>query len=117
MSIFERTKETAKEQGLTLRQVEEKAKLSNGSLYNWKKSSPKIENAQKVADVLNVSVDYLLGNTDEKRPVSPHSEETPDLDELLKDEGALMFQGMELSDDYKRALIAMLETYKGQDGK
>ncbi|MBS0950220.1 helix-turn-helix transcriptional regulator [Weissella minor] len=64
MTIFERTKQTAKERGLTLRQVEEKAGLSNGSLYNWKKSSPKIENVKKVADVLGVSVDYLLGNGD-----------------------------------------------------
>lgn len=117
MSIFERTKETAKEQGLTLRQLEEKAGLGQNSLYAWKKYTPKGSNLQKVADVLGVSVDYLLGNTDEKRPSTQQSEETPDLDELLKDEGALMFQGMELSDDYKRALIAMLETYKGQDGK
>lgn len=116
MTIFERTKQTAINRGLTLRQVEEQAGLGQNSLYAWKKYTPKGSNLQKVADVLGVSVDYLLGNTDDKRPAKK-DDKKPDLDELLNDEGALMFQGMELSDDYKRALLAMLETYKGQNGK
>lgn len=66
MTLFERTKETAKEQGLTLRQLEEKSGLGQNSLYRWKTYAPKTAYLQKVADVLNVSVDYLLGNTDER---------------------------------------------------
>lgn len=69
MTLFERTKQTAKERGLTLRQVEEQAGLGQNSLYAWKKYTPKGSNLQKVAGVLGVSVDYLLGNTDEKRSV------------------------------------------------
>lgn len=68
MSLFERTKETAQKQGLTVAMVEKRAGLSENALYSWRKSSPKSENLQKVADVLNVSTDYLLGRTDEMNP-------------------------------------------------
>ncbi|WP_419154911.1 helix-turn-helix domain-containing protein [Weissella minor] len=117
MTLFERTKQTAQEKGLTLRELEKRAGLGEKSIYSWKKYTPRGSNMQKVADVLGVSVDYLLGNTDEMHPTTEEDNKKPDLDELLNDEGALMFQGMELSDDYKRALLAMLETYKGQNGK
>ncbi|MBX4172096.1 helix-turn-helix domain-containing protein [Weissella viridescens] len=115
MSIFERTKEVAQNQGYTLRQVEDLAGLSPKSLYNWKKSSPKLENAQKVADVLNVSVDYLLGNTDEKRPAkkNPQDMNSVELEEALRGEGAsLRFGGKELSDEYKRMILDILQNLK-----
>lgn len=66
MTIYERVKSTAQTQGLSLKQLESKAGLGDGAIYKWKKYTPRGANIQKVADVLNVSVDYLLGNTDEK---------------------------------------------------
>ncbi len=67
MTIYERVRETAKEQGMSLKQLESKAKLGDGAIYKWKKYTPRGSNLQKVADVLGVSVDYLLGNTSMKR--------------------------------------------------
>lgn len=68
MTLFERTKETAKIRGLSLYSLEKQSGLSENALYSWRKSSPKSENLQKVADVLHVSTDYLLGRTDEMNP-------------------------------------------------
>ncbi|MDT7038790.1 XRE family transcriptional regulator [Lactiplantibacillus pentosus] len=34
-------------------------------MYSWKVKEPSINNLKAVADVLNVSVDYLLGKTDD----------------------------------------------------
>lgn len=65
MSVLDRVKEQAKAKGLSIKKVEEKANLSNGSIYKWKTVQPKIDNVKKVADVLGVSVSYLLGETDE----------------------------------------------------
>ena len=65
MTTFERIKQTAKERGLTLNQLNYKAKLKNNIIYSWKNKTPSAENLSKVADVLGVSVDYLLGNTDD----------------------------------------------------
>lgn len=65
MTTFERIKQTAKERGLTLNQLNDTAKLKNNIIYSWKTKTPSAENLSKVADVLGVSVDYLLGNTDD----------------------------------------------------
>ena len=60
MTLISRTKDIAKLRGLSLDDVALKAGLSAKSIYNWGRNSPKSENLQKVADVLNVSTDYLL---------------------------------------------------------
>ena len=50
---------------VTVAEVERKTGISNGQIRRWDTSSPKTENVQKVADYFNVSVDYLLGRTDD----------------------------------------------------
>lgn len=66
MSTFERIKETAKKHGLTLAQLNDKAGLGTNSIYHWKNKQPSAENLNKVAKVLGVSSDYLLGEEDKK---------------------------------------------------
>lgn len=81
MTLFERVKKTAKERGLSLLQLNEKAKLGKNAIYKWSKQKPSTENLQKVATVLHVSVDYLLGRTDNPEPLSeqPAKQRTSDL--------------------------------------
>ena len=67
MDEFKRVEQIAKDKGWTLREVESKAGISPKSLYNWKRSSPKLENVEKVANALNVPVDALLGNNERKQ--------------------------------------------------
>lgn len=108
MTIFERTKSIAKQKGLTLKQVEEKAGLSETSLYNWKRSNPKSENLEKVAKVLNVSVDYLLGNTEEPNGHAGEAE-APDIEKAL--DGALSYSGKPLSENDRQIMKALIEGY------
>lgn len=68
MTTFELIKKLARKQGLTLAQLNDKAGLGKNSIYHWSNKTPSTDNLQKVADVLNVSVDYLLGNTDNPSP-------------------------------------------------
>ncbi|MGV0120359.1 helix-turn-helix domain-containing protein, partial [Lacticaseibacillus paracasei] len=42
-----------------------KAGISANYMYQWKKRNPSPKALASVADVLNVSVDYLLGKTDD----------------------------------------------------
>lgn len=49
---------------MSIRQLEITLGYSNGYFSKWKKVSPNSEGLQKVADYFNVSVDYLLGRTD-----------------------------------------------------
>ena len=66
-SIAEKIKKVAKERKIPLKSVLENCGLSKNTLSSMQSggSLPKSENLAKIADRLNVSVDYLLGRTDE----------------------------------------------------
>ena len=66
MTLFERVKKISKQKGYSsLRNLAEDAGLGVNAVYQWKTQTPRTDNLQAVADVLGVSVDYLLGNTDD----------------------------------------------------
>ncbi|MBZ1506002.1 helix-turn-helix domain-containing protein [Leuconostoc mesenteroides] len=112
MTLISRTKDIAKLRGLSLDDVALKAGLSAKSIYNWGRNSPKSENLQKVADVLHVSTDYLLGRTDEMNPTTTENVKKADLDD---DELLLSFQGKDITPEYRDAIIAILRTMPDRD--
>jgi len=122
MTLFERVKDIAKSKGFALTELARRAGIGEKSIYTWKPTKqfpdgiePKRETLEKVADVLGVSVDYLLGNTDEMHSNKKDENVPIDLDKVLSEEGMAMFDGQPLSDEYKKALLAMLNTMKGND--
>lgn len=60
-----RIKEIAKNRDIVLRQMLEEIGLSKGTMDNLRTSMPKADNLAKIADYLDVSMDYLMGRTDE----------------------------------------------------
>lgn len=66
MTTFDRVKELCNKHGITMVQLEEKVGFGRNSIYSWKKNRPSSDRLEKVADYFNVSVDYLLGRTDDK---------------------------------------------------
>ena len=58
--IFDNVKELANKKGMSIGELERAAGLSNGAIFKWKVSIPKIDSVKSVADVLNVKVDKLL---------------------------------------------------------
>lgn len=60
-NIFDRVKQLAKENNISLKDINEKAGLGTGSIYSWKSSTPSIDSLIKVAKVLKTSLDDLLG--------------------------------------------------------
>lgn len=77
MALFSRIKETARKRGWSLQHTAIKAGLSINTIYGWKTKKPAAESIQAVADVLHVSVDYLLGNTDDPSPAKRQSNDDP----------------------------------------
>ena len=94
MSILNRTKEVAKLRGISLTDTAIKAGLAEKSIYSWDRSTPKADNLQKVADVLHVSTDYLLGRTDEMNTTSSDKK----VADILDNETILAFDGMEIAE-------------------
>ncbi len=66
MTLGEKIKEARKQCGLTQEQLAEKMLLSRSAIAKWEsnKGLPDVENLKTLAKLLNVSVDYLLGNGD-----------------------------------------------------
>lgn len=67
MTLFERVKKLAGKNKMTIAELERKLEMGSNTLYKWKKQKPSIDKVKKVADYFNVSVDFLLGRTDEKK--------------------------------------------------
>lgn len=66
--LAERLKELRKEKGLTQNQVAIYCDITEKAYQNYELMTrePKIENLIKIADLFNVSLDYLTGRTDDK---------------------------------------------------
>ncbi|GAK31867.1 transcriptional regulator [Weissella oryzae SG25] len=123
MTTFERIKKISKEQGYSsLRVLSEKAGLGTNAIYQWKNKIPRTDNLQAVADILNVSVDYLLGNTDEKTPQSTKTEESQEIDlDVLTDtdnikKRLISFGGKPVTEHDAKVISQFLKTYyEGRD--
>lgn len=112
MTVFERIKEISKKRGINLKTTAIEAGLSENAIYKWKIQTPAIDKLKAVAAVLDVSVDYLLGNTDDMHS-SKKVDEPVDLYTVTDDERDQMISanGQPISDDDWAIIKAVLAKY------
>lgn len=121
MKTFEIIKKLASKRNKSLQQVAEDLNFSKNLFYRWKTSDPKAKDLEKVADYFNVSIDYLMGRTDDKSSLSP--KEIEDIGQMadrmingLESENSVNFYGEPMSDEdkasLKTALLVALEMNK-----
>lgn len=102
MNVYENVKRIAKQRGLSLQKVAEQAGLGINSIYDWRKIDPSISKVQKVADVLNVSLNELVST-------NAATITDTDLENML--DNARSFNGKPM-DEHDRAIIkSMLKGY------
>ena len=110
---FDRIKELAKKQGLSINSLEEKLGYSRNTIYNLKNSKPSTERISEIADYFNVSTDYLLGRAD--NPAIADKEQfffegkEVDVEQLAST--AMRFNGKPLSGEDKKAIQNIIEIY------
>ena len=63
--LLYRVRELITRKHMTIAQLERILDFSGGSIARWDKSRPSVDKLQKVVDYFEVSMDYLLGRTDE----------------------------------------------------
>ncbi|MFR5004188.1 MAG: helix-turn-helix domain-containing protein [Thomasclavelia ramosa] len=102
MIEFERTKELAKKNKLSLLEVNDKAGLGKRSIYNWKARKPGTKALSAVADVLNTTIDYLSGKTDDP---AKHSQEDISLDQ----EVPYSYHGYHVPEKYLNMVRELME--------
>lgn len=106
---FDRIKELAKKQGLSINLLEEKLGYSKNTIYNLKSSKPSTERISEIADYFHVSTDYLLGRTDNPKIASNDSTQSEvDLKELAKE--SFFYDGHHLNHEDIDLISSLLET-------
>lgn len=119
VSLVKRIKLLCDEKKTNFAEVERQIGISNGQIRRWDNVSPKSETLQKVADHFNVSTDYLLGRTSQKRYYDLTEKDERDiqteLENILNDfsnSGFAMADGStpdDLDPEDRELLIASLE--------
>lgn len=75
--FYERFREICKQKNTTATAVVKALGLSSGNMTNWKNGrKPKTDIALKIANYLNVSVEYLMGESIKKENPTANSDET-----------------------------------------
>ena len=98
MTAIERIFHIMAENGLSAYSVAKSTGIANSTISDWKKGKgkPSTDNIVALADLFNVSTDYLLGRTEDPRPISM-------IDDL---------QDQSLTDDERQAVEAYLSVYR-----
>lgn len=109
-STFDKIKELCQKQGISLNQLEDKLNFSTNYLYSMKKGNPKADNLQKIADYFNVSIDYLLGRTDNPKIATDGDASAPlDLRDIAAQ--SMLFDGKPLTEEDIDFITAVLKAH------
>ena len=76
MNIVDRIESLAKENGISITSLESKLGISRGIIRSWSSAQPTADKIMKIANYFGVSIDYLLGRTDEPNGFASSSDES-----------------------------------------
>ena len=101
MGLYERVKEVAKSKGYSINRLELELGFARSSISKFNKNTPSAEKIQQIADLLGVSVDYLLnGKEASEKEHSLTAKDEKDIEKILKQteeqllsQEGLMFDG------------------------
>lgn len=110
---FDKIKELADKQGISINVLEEKLGYGTNTLYRLKRSNPSSKVLREIADYFGVSTDYLLGRTDNPA-IAGGGSEPDDIDKII--DRAMFFDGKPLTDDDRRALRGIISGYMNSKG-
>ena len=108
---FEKIKELSKKRGLSLNQLEEKLGYSRNTLYSLKRQNVSTKRLQEIADYLEVSVDYLLGKSENPAIASNNQLDKTTLNVEDMANNVMLFGGRELTDEKKKIIQSIIEAY------
>ena len=83
---------------------------AQSTVGTWERGvrQPSMEDLVRIAQFFNVSIDYLLGISEEERRVETFKEDNPkELKEFLQ-QNSILFNGAELSEEDKRRMTDIL---------
>lgn len=119
-TIGQRIRQLRKENNITQEELGKMYGLAKStvSLYESGRSNPDDEIKQKIADHFNVSIDWLLGRTDERRTadeiIAEYKEKELEFEELF-DRFNIYFEGKKLTEKDKKSIISFLQMLRERE--
>lgn len=117
MGLYERVKEVAKSRGYSINRLELELGFARSSISKFNKNTPSAEKIQQIADLLDVSVDYLLNGkeVDETKERSLTARDEKDIEQILKQteeqllsQEGLMFDGRPASQESIDSILSAI---------
>lgn len=106
MGLYETIRDIAKSKGYSVNRLEQELGFARSSINKFNKNKPSVDKLQKIAELLDVSVDYLMTGMEEKKeaPVLTARDErdiTKDLNRIMEklsagEDGPASYDGEEL---------------------
>ena len=102
MGLYERIRDIAKTKGYSVNRLEQELGFARSSISKFNKNTPSVEKIQQIADILNVSADYILTGKEDVLPTekSLTSRDERDIEKILRQteeqllsQEGLMFDG------------------------
>lgn len=117
---FDKIKELADKQGISINVLEEKLGYGTNTLYRLKRSNPSSKVLKEIADYFNVSADYLLGRTD--NPTIAGSDEFAQVNGQIIDlrkaaANTMLFDGKPLNEDDIDFITSVLSAHFKSKGE
>lgn len=112
MDFTARFKELRAEYGLSAIKLSKELEFSKNIVYAWEKgrAEPNFETLKKLADIFDVSVDYLIGRTDD----FGNTMQSTNAETLSSDEQRLLRCYRALGDVERRAILTTAESLNNQ---
>ncbi len=116
MTLLDKIKILCKQKGVSQRTMEQDIGISSGAASKWKTNSPSADVLQKLSGYFDISIDYLISNTDKFDNMPLNAKDEYDIAKRLEDtlsdldtQEALMFSGEPLDETTRELLKVSLE--------
>lgn len=127
LPVYEIVKKLCKKRGLSFNDVEAGIGVGKNTLYSLKRK-PSIDRIMQLADFFDVSVDFLLGRTEQEKMLNLTKQEQSDRElvrELIKEAGLnskeidyekifsmdIKKEGQKITDRDKRIIKSIIDAY------
>ena len=116
MDLYESVKRAANEKGYSINRLEQELGFPRSYIGKFKKITPGTDKIQKIADFLNVSVEYLTTGEEKQNSTELTAKNEKDIEKALKgtleqldSQDGLMFDGEALDPETRELLKLSLE--------
>lgn len=117
MGLYERIRDIAKTKGYSVNRLEQELGFARSSISKFNKNTPSVEKIQQIADILNVSADYILTGKEDVLPTekSLTSRDERDIEKILRQteeqllsQEGLMFDGEPASPEAVESILSAM---------